>query len=559
MNHAGRPYRPSRRSRLVGLGVVVSLLTVSVVAVALGDEEPASPVAPWAPTPGKELGATPQMGWNSWNAYRCAIDEKKIMAAADAIQSRGLDKLGYTYVNIDDCWQAGERDSRGRLRADPVRFPSGIAKLAQYVHDKGLKLGIYASPGKYTCAEIWDHYPGALGSSGHEEIDAATFAAWGVDYLKYDWCRADSENPKTSEYPKTKDFDARATFEKMRAALARTKRPVFYSMHREPQQPVESWRPQVANSWRTTPDIRDSWQSMIDIARRNWGWSKDEAGKWTPGDPEKGQDLARLAGPGHWNDPDMLEVGNGGMTTAEYRTHFSLWSEMAAPLIIGTDLAKASDDSVKILGNEDVIAVDQDAAGRQGRVVSGPDDVNRGVVVMAKELSDGSRAVTLTNTGPNAATISATTAQIGLDAASTYTVKDLWTGQTASTTGGLSAEVASHDTVMYRITPDGTTTSPVPSAPPPPSAPPALPVLPDPAAPGAPADSSAGSTAGGAADLRPAHDSCAAPAWERFTVYPSEGIVVSHAGRSWKSRWWTRNNEPGSPTAYGAWADLGVC
>ncbi|WP_073927424.1 NPCBM/NEW2 domain-containing protein [Streptomyces sp. CB03911] len=410
--------RSTVRRRLAATASAVLVATSALVATTVLQMVSAPPAAALD----NHLGRTPQMGWNSWNAYRCGIDETKIKAAADAIVSKGLQTAGYQYVNIDDCWQDATRGPDGALRADPVRFPSGIKALADYVHGKGLKLGIYATPGKRTCANIWDSYPGQLGSLGHETQDAAAFASWGVDYLKYDWCKADEDG-----------VDAQQAFTTMGKALNDTGRPIFYSIHREPQQPVDPWRPAVANSWRTTSDISDNWSSMIGKAQAN-------------------QPLAALARPGAWNDPDMLEVGNGGMSTTEYRTHMSLWAQMAAPLLMGTDLTnptKATTANLGILGNTDVIAVDQDPLGRQGTVVS---RVN-GLVVMTKPLADGSRAVTLTNETTTAATISTTTGAIGAGGAATYQLKDLWSKTVTSTTGAISSTVAPHDTVMYKVTP----------------------------------------------------------------------------------------------------------
>ncbi|MET9618813.1 NPCBM/NEW2 domain-containing protein [Kitasatospora indigofera] len=412
--------RSTVRRRLAATASAVLVATSALVATTALQVASAPPAAALD----NHLGRTPQMGWNSWNAYRCGIDETKIKAAADAIVSKGLQTAGYQYVNIDDCWQAATRGTDGALQADPVRFPSGIKALADYMHGKGLKLGIYGTPGTKTCANYpgWGDYPGANGSKDHVEQDALTFASWGVDYLKYDWCRADWDG-----------VDAQTAFTAMGDALKATGRPIFYSIHREPQQPVDPWRPAVANSWRTTSDISDSWSSMIGKAKAN-------------------QPLAALARPGAWNDPDMLEVGNGGMTTTEYRTHMSLWAEMAAPLLMGTDLTnptKATTENLGILGNTDVIAVDQDPLGRQGTVVS---RVN-GLVVMAKPLADGSRAVTLTNENTTAATISTTTGAIGAGGAATYQLKDLWSKAVTSTTGAISAQVAAHETVMYKVTP----------------------------------------------------------------------------------------------------------
>ncbi|MFC9331024.1 NPCBM/NEW2 domain-containing protein [Kitasatospora sp. NPDC057015] len=409
-------YRSLARRRLTASVSAFAMAAAALVATTALQVAAAPPAAALD----NHLGRTPQMGWNSWNAYRCGIDESKIKAAADAIVSKGLKAAGYQYVNIDDCWQATARDADGNLQADSVRFPSGIKALADYVHGKGLKLGLYATPGTRTCANIWDGYAGKLGSMGHETQDAKAFASWGVDYLKYDWCSADQDK-----------LDPQQAFTKMRDALTATGRSIFYSIHREAELPVDAWRPTVANSWRTTTDISDNWSSMIGKAKAN-------------------QPLASFARPGAWNDPDMLEVGNGGMTTAEYRTHLSLWSEMAAPLLIGTNLSSATGTTTDLLSNTDVIAVDQDSLGRQGTVVSR----DNGLVVMSKPLADGSRAVTLTNETGAAATISTTADAIGIGGASSYQLKDLWSKVTSSSTGGtISVSVPSHDTVMYRATP----------------------------------------------------------------------------------------------------------
>lgn len=248
------PHRSPARRRITATVSAVVTAAASIVAVTTLQVA----VAPGASALDNQLGRTPQMGWNSWNIHRCSIDENKIKAAADSIVDKGLKAVGYQYVNIDDCWQASTRDADGALQPDPVRFPSGIKALADYVHGKGLKLGIYATPGSRTCANIWDNYPGQLGSLGHETQDAKAFAAWGVDYLKYDWCKANEDG-----------VDAQQAFTTMGSALKATGLLIFYSIHREPQQPVDPWRPAVANSWRTTSDISDNWASMIGKAHSN--------------------------------------------------------------------------------------------------------------------------------------------------------------------------------------------------------------------------------------------------------------------------------------------------
>ncbi|WP_443043881.1 NPCBM/NEW2 domain-containing protein [Streptomyces sp. NBC_00322] len=374
-----------------------------------------APVPAPPPTPAVDgLARTPQMGFNNWNSTYCGADfnEAMVKGIADTFVSQGLKAAGYTYVNIDDCWALPNRDASGNLVPDPVRFPHGIKAVADYVHSKGLKFGIYSSAGTKTCDG--QGFPGGL---GHERQDANLWASWGVDYLKYDNCN----NTGT---------DARQRYKAMADALKATGRPILHSICEWGVNQPWNWAAEYGNSWRTTFDIRDNWSSMIGIAHQN-------------------QPLARYAGPGAWNDPDMLEVGNGGMTDTEYRTHFSLWAQMAAPLLIGSDLRSASAATLAILKNTDVIAVDQDSLGRQGTVVSS----SGGLVVMSKPLADGGRSVTLTNETTSAKTLSTTADAIGIGGAASYVLEDLWSKQTGTTTGAISASVPAHGTVMYRVTP----------------------------------------------------------------------------------------------------------
>ncbi|GAA1408497.1 hypothetical protein GCM10009639_58260 [Kitasatospora putterlickiae] len=360
------------------------------------------------------LNLTPQMGFNNWNSTYCGdqFNEAMIKGIADVFVEKGLKAAGYQYINLDDCWALPERDGAGNLVPDPVRFPHGIKALADYVHGKGLKFGIYSSAGDHTCDV--KGFPGGL---GHEQQDADLWASWGVDYLKYDNCN-------------NKGVDAQTRYRAMGEALKRTGRPILYSICEWGSTGPWNWAQPVGNSWRTTGDISDNWQSMISIAQTNQG-------------------LANYAKPGAFNDPDMLEVGNGGMTGTEYRTHFSLWAQMAAPLMIGSDLRGAEPETLEILTNKDVIAVDQDPLGRQGSVVTR----ENGLVVMSKPLADGSRSVTLTNEGSYDATISTTASAVGIGGAASYTVKDLWSKQSTSSTGAISAVVPGHGTAMFRVTP----------------------------------------------------------------------------------------------------------
>ncbi|WP_333770460.1 glycoside hydrolase family 27 protein [Streptomyces sp. IBSBF 2435] len=358
------------------------------------------------------LARTPQMGFNNWNTTGCGsqFNEAMVKGIADLFVSSGLKAAGYTYVNLDDCWALPSRDGSGNLVADPARFPDGIKAVADYVHAKGLKFGLYSSAGTKTCNSAG--FPGGL---GHEQQDANLWASWGVDYLKYDNCN-------------NTGVDAQQRYKAMGDALKATGRPILYSICEWGSNQPWNWAPAIGNSWRTTGDISDNWSSMIGNAHQN-------------------QALAQYAKPGAWNDPDMLEVGNGGMNDTEYRTHFSLWAQMAAPLLIGSDIRSATPATMAILQNTDVIAVDQDPLGKQGTVVSS----SGGLVVMSKQLSNGDRAVTLTNENGSAATVSTSAAAVGMASASSYRLANLWTKALSSTGGSISASVPAHGTVMYRV------------------------------------------------------------------------------------------------------------
>ncbi|KAL6123480.1 hypothetical protein ACLB2K_076002 [Fragaria x ananassa] len=332
------------------------------------------------------LAQTPQMGWNSWNFFACDINETVIKETADALISTGLADLGYVYVNIDDCWSSPIRNSEGQLVPDPKTFPSGIKALADYIHGKGLKLGIYSDAGVFTCQVR----PGSL---YHESDDAKLFASWDVDYLKYDNCYNLGIPPK-ERYPP------------MREALNTSGRTIFYSLCEWGVDDPALWAGKVGNSWRTTDDINDSWASMTTIADLNDKW-------------------ASYAGPGGWNDPDMLEVGNGGMSYQEYRAHFSIWALMKAPLLIGCDVRNMTAETFEILSNEEVIAVNQDSLGVQGRKVnvSGTDGVYQ---VWAGPLSGHRLAVALWNRGSTTKTITAKWEALGLQSSISVSVRDLW-------------------------------------------------------------------------------------------------------------------------------------
>jgi alpha-galactosidase len=395
------------------LSVLAVLVLAGLTAVVAGPAQPAAALE-------NGLARTPPMGFNNWNATGCtsAFNESFILGVADTFVSAGLKDAGYQYVNIDDCWALPSRDSDGNLVPDPVRFPHGIKFVADYVHSKGLKFGIYSSAGTKTCNV--NGFPGGL---GHEQQDANLWASWGVDYLKYDNCN-------------NQDVDAPTRYKAMRDALANTGRPIVYSITewgRTGPPKVWEWGADVGNLWRTTGDISDNWSSMISRVHAD-------------------DDLAAFAGPGHWNDPDMLEVGNGGMTATEYRTHVSLWAELAAPLLIGSDIRSASATTLSILTNSDVIAIDQDALGRQGTLVSS----SGGLAVYSKVLANGDRAVVLLNENSATATVSTTATAIGLGGSSSYRLKDLWSKAVSTTTGTISAAVPAHGVVMYRVARGGT-------------------------------------------------------------------------------------------------------
>ena len=364
------------------------------------------------------------MGWNSWNYFAGKVTDKNIRDSADQIVASGMKDAGYIYVNIDDTWE-GQRDASGVLHTNS-KFPD-MKALADYVHSKGLKLGIYSSPGPKTCANF-------EGSLGHEEQDAKMYAEWGIDYLKYDLC---SFIPAVMQKQAPNDKAAQmrlmiAAYDKMGKALKATGRPIVYSLCQYGWDSVWEWAPALGgNLWRTTGDIEARWQSVYDILEQQKG-------------------LAEYAGPGHWNDPDMLEVGNGGMSTAEYRSHFSLWAMMAAPLIAGNDVAHMDQATRDILLNHEVIAVDQDRLGRQGHRVARDGDVEAWV----KPLSGGRRALLFFNRGTGAARIALDWEKLGYPAKLKAQVRDLWAHKALPMTmDKISATVQPHDVVMLVVAP----------------------------------------------------------------------------------------------------------
>ena len=360
--------------------------------------------------PWNKLAKTPPMGWNSWNKFQGRIDDKTVREIADAMIRTGMKDAGYHYVNIDDTWQ-GERDAQGKIHANN-KFPD-MKALADYVHNKGLLIGIYSSPGPKTCA-------GYEGSYGHEEQDAQTYEDWTIDYLKYDWCSAGHIYS---------DADMQAAYQKMGAALAKIARPVVFSLCQYGKADVWTWGPKVSgNLWRTTGDIQDNWKSMSSI-----GFDQGR--------------LAEYAGPGHWNDPDMLEIGNGGMTDDEYRTHMSLWSILAAPLLAGNDVRTMTQNVMSILMNKEVILIDQDKLGKQGTRLSQKGDQE----IWTRELAGRAVAVALFNRGESPAEMSIKWADYTGGKKQTY-VRDVWKHEFVKATGETwTPTVPPHGVVMLRI------------------------------------------------------------------------------------------------------------
>lgn len=397
---------PNTIRRFLTAGAIVAAAMLALTAARTG------------PPHDNGLARTPPMGWNSWNHFGCNVSALLIREVADAMAANGMRDAGYQYITIDDCWQVA-RDAKGVIVADSARFPGGMKPLADYVHSKGLKFGIYTDAGRFTC----QHRPG---SYGYEDIDAKTYASWGVDYVKIDWCNAEG-------------IDAPTQYAKLRDALLHSGRPIVFSICEWGSNRPWEWAPAVGNLWRTTGDIQDRWNSVLTIVTLSSQY-------W------------HAAKPGAWNDPDMLEVGNGGMTRDEYRAHFSLWAMMAAPLMAGNDVRTMLDSTRlaastrDILLNRDVIAVDQDSLGVQGMVVQdNPPDLQ----VWAKPLADGSRAVLLFNRASVPSAITANFGAVGIKTREAR-IRDLWThSDTSGVAGRYTATVPSHGVVMLRMWPVG--------------------------------------------------------------------------------------------------------
>lgn len=376
------------------------------------------------------LADTPPMGWNSWNKFACNINEKLIREIADAMVETGLRDMGYVYLNLDDCWH-GQRDSLGFIQADPEKFPSGMKALADYVHSKGLKIGLYSDAGRSTCG-------GRPGSFGHEYQDALQYAKWGIDYLKYDWCDSEDINPV-------------GAYNLMRDALHAAGRPIFFSMCEWGSSKPWKWAAETAHSWRTTGDIFN----CFDCVDEHPGWKA--YGVMQILDMQEG--LREYAGPGHWNDPDMLEVGNG-QTVNEDRAHFSMWCMLAAPLILGNDIRNMSQETKDIIMNKEVIAIDQDKAGIQGLKFL----AENGLEFWFKPLENEAWTFCILNrtTEPKEYTIDWQKFNLYDDVAKRFTdfdskiyeIRDLWGKKdVGNTKKGRTVVIPGHDVVLYRLTP----------------------------------------------------------------------------------------------------------
>ncbi|HXM01235.1 MAG TPA: glycoside hydrolase family 27 protein [Chthoniobacterales bacterium] len=391
--------------------IIARRATADEIAALEGAKITKLPLPPLRELPSNGLAQTPPMGWGSYNRFGLTIDDKLIRAIADALVDSGMRDAGYEYLEIDDGWQ-GDRDASGVLQPS-AKFPD-MKSLSDYIHSKGLRFCIYTSPGPKTCG-------GFTGSYGHEEQDAKTFAEWGADYLKYDWCTALSIYTTADEM--------RADYQKMGQALISTGRPIVYSLCQYGLFSIWEWGAKAGgNLWRTSFDIKDNWKSISDI-----GFSQNG--------------LEGYAGPGHWNDPDMLEVGNGGMSTEEYRTHMTLWVMLAAPLMAGNDPREMSDETKEILLNREVILVDQDPLGKQGKRILQHGDIE----AWTKELDDGSVAVALFNRGQHPEQVSVKWSELNLN--KPKAVRDLWKKTDLEDVAeAYATELPPHGSVLLKLT-----------------------------------------------------------------------------------------------------------
>ncbi|MEO6232060.1 MAG: glycoside hydrolase family 27 protein [Ferruginibacter sp.] len=377
----------------------------------------------------KGLALTPPMGWNSWNKFACNVDEALIRETADAMVSSGMKAAGYTYINIDDCWH-GDRDSLGFIHPDAKRFPSGMKALADYIHSKGLKIGIYSDAGSQTCG-------GRPGSRGYEFQDAMTYANWGIDYLKYDWCYTDG-------------LKAEGAYKTITAALRKAGRPIVLSMCEWGQSKPWEWAASTGHLWRTAGDIFNCFDCVEDHGSwKSWGVMQIL---------DMQVELRKYAGPGHWNDPDMLEIGNGKLTPAEDRAHFTMWAMLAAPLIAGNDLRSMTRETMEVLTNKEVIALNQDSLGIQSFRYAVKDSVE----TWFKPLANGDWAVCFLNRSVLTKNVNFSwknelVKDMDFNKAlntqqANYTLENLWTKEKlGSTKQSLIVSIPAHDVLVYRL------------------------------------------------------------------------------------------------------------
>jgi alpha-galactosidase len=422
----------------VVLCAAAALTTAAAPRASAAQLAPAAPAAPAHQGAGQELqpgsqsyngvALTPPMGWNDWYQYRCSITENDVLANANALVSSGLAKLGYRYVNLDDCWMAPQRAADGQLQADPTRFPHGIAWLAARLHAMGLKLGVYESFGTTTCQRL-------PGSYGHYRQDADTFASWGVDFLKFDYCGVP---------PGTTSASLQADYQQMSKDLLATGRHIVFSEElpvaagdANPANPnylpYVSLSSQISNMWRMAPDETTNFDSTV-------------FGHLAADLP-----LAGYAHPGAWNDLDMLMAGSTtfNWSVQQQETQMSIWAEMASPLINSSDLTSMTATTKQILGNQAVIAVDQDPLGKQGQLVAQQGTAD----IVAKPLADGGVAVLLANTGSAPQQVSTNARTVGLGEAGAYAVHDLWAGTTRETAGTIATTVPAQSATLLQVSP----------------------------------------------------------------------------------------------------------
>jgi len=429
---------PKRRLMIPAVFIAALCGALTAVAAPAASAAPARPAAPASRSASKVqqsasqsyngLALTPPMGWNDWYEYGCNVTQAEVLANARALVSSGLAKLGYKYVNLDDCWMAPTRAADGQLQADPTRFPNGIKWLAAQIHHMGLKLGLYESFGTRTCK-------GNPGSYGNYQQDADTFASWGVDFLKFDYCGPPSGLTSA---------EAEADYQQMSQDLIATGRHIVFSEelpigadNANPANanylPYVAFSSKIANMWRVAPDLTTSFDSTI------FGHLANDL------------PLASYAHPGAWNDLDMLATGNTtfNWTVQQEETQMSIWAELASPLLDSSDLTSMTPATKQILGNKAAIAVDQDPLGRQGQLVS----QQNGVDIVAKPLADGDVAVLLANTSSVPEHASTTAAAVGLGSAAAYTVSDLWAHTTRETAGTIAASVPAYSAMLFQVAP----------------------------------------------------------------------------------------------------------